>query len=472
MVLNRLEMSENMTVVQESARAQVAATRAGKRSAVELLEAHLEQVERLNPALNAIVSIDGDLARSEAERVDALPVDRRGPLHGLPIAIKDLANARGFRTSLGLEGTPETPAVGDDLHVARLRAAGAVVFGKTNTPPLGAGSHTTNAVFGTTRNPNADDRSAGGSSGGAAAALAAHMQPIADGSDMGGSLRNPAAFCGVVGLRPTPGVVPNAESGSAFDPLATSGPMARDVRDTALVLSVMSGRSSQVPGSFDLDVLALRSLQPAAIDGLRVAYAPDLGGRVPVEPAITRALDRLVDALDDAGADVQRDCPDLDGSDDAFRTVRAASYAESWDEVQRAHPERFNEQLTGNIESGRRISGIDVVRAFAEITRLTRGAQRWFQDVDLLIAPATQVLPFDVRLDWPHEVAATPMGDYLDWMRAAWLFTPLGIPAMSLPIGTEGALPVGAQLLAGPGLDVELLQRALAVEGLLSQAPR
>lgn len=165
---------------------------------------------------------------------------------------------------------------------------------------------------------------------------------------------------------------------------------------------------------------------------------------------------------------MRRDCPDLGGADEAFRAVRAASYAQAWDAAQRAQPERFNEQLTGNIEAGRHVTGIDVVQAFNEITRLTRSAQRWFEGVDLLIAPTTQVLPFDVELDWPHEVAGTPTDDYLDWMRAAWLFTPLGIPAMSIPVGREGELPVGAQLLAGPGLDVHLLQRALAVEELLA----
>lgn len=447
-------------------------TRSGDVSAVELLDAHLAQIDAHNGDINAIVSLDRDLAYDQAAAADALPRDLRGPLHGLPFAVKDLADARGFPTTLGHEHFAHNIARGDSLHIGRMRAAGAVVFGKTNTPAMGAGSHTRNFLFGATRNPYDPTRTAGGSSGGAAAALAARFQPIADGSDMGGSLRNPAAFCGVVGLRPTPGLVPNASKGSAFDPLSTSGPMGRSVADAALVLSVQQGASRDAPGSWGLDVAALRQLRPASLAGLRVAFAPDLGGRVVVEPAICAALTSVAEVLAERGAHVSEDCPDLDGADDAFRTLRAASMANDWGALQEESPAQFNSYFSDNIEQGRHVSGVQVMRAYAQVTRLTRTASRYFDRVDLVLAPTTQTMPFDVNLDWPADVDGHAMSDYLDWMRAAWLFTPLGIPGLSLPVGWSDGLPVGAQLLAGPRQDLTLLRVALALEGVLGVEQR
>lgn len=460
-------MSDHGELIRLSAVEQARLTRSGEVTAVELLEAHLAQVGRCNGALNAVVDVDAERARDQARAMDALPAEKRGVLHGLPTAGKDLANVEGFHTTLGHRHFAHTVARRDDLHVARMRAAGAVFYGKTNVPELGAGSHTVNAVYGTTRNPHDPALSAGGSSGGAAAALAAHLLPIADGSDMGGSLRNPSAFCGVVGMRPTPGVVPAAASQNMFDPLGTEGPMGRTVADTALLLSVMNAPTPLVPCSPQLDTAALRALEPRHLRGLRIGYAPDLSGRVPVDPAIRATLDAAARALADAGAVVEPSCPDLAGADRAFRTLRAAMFQAAWGDLQRRHPDEFNPYVTQNIAEGEAVTGADVMRAYAEVTRLTRAAARYFDAVDVVLAPATQVLPFPVEWDWPHEVAGTPMGDYLDWMRAAWLFTPLGVPALSLPVGRVGKLPVGAQLLAGPRGDVELLRVALAVEQLL-----
>jgi len=458
---------ESREVVTLSAGEQARLARDGELTATELLEAHLAEVSRRNGVLNAVVALDESLAYEHARRVDAVPREERGVLHGVPTAIKDFGHVAGFPNTLGHRHFAGSVSRHDDLHVARMRAAGMVFYGKTNIPELAAGSHSVNKVYGTTRNPHDPSRSAGGSSGGAAAAIAARFTAVADGSDMGGSLRNPAAFCGVVGMRPTPGVVPGADSPNVFDPLATAGPMGRTVADAALLLSVMNGQTIDAPSTPELDRPRLRALRERDLSGVRIAYAPDLGGRVVVEPAVRAVLDDVALALQSAGAAVQDGCPDLTGSDEAFRTLRAAAFQASWGPLLEVEPENFNDFVTGNIREGEDVTGADVMRAYAEVTRLTRSAAHYFGEVDLVLAPVTQVLPFPVEWDWPHDVAGTAMNDYLDWMRAAWLFTPLGVPALSLPAGYSGHLPVGAQLLAGPRRDVELLELAQAVESLL-----
>jgi amidase len=470
-VRNGAEVVDSREIVALSAKEQARLARSGQLTAVELLDAHLAEVAARNGEINAVVALDADLAHDHARRVDAIPADRRGALHGIPTAVKDYANAAGFPTSFGHRHFAGRIADRDDLHVERMRAAGAVFYGKTNIPELAAGSHTFNKVFGVTRNPHDTATSAGGSSGGAAAALAARFTPIADGSDMGGSLRNPAAFCGVVGMRPTPGVVPGADSPNVFDPLGTNGPMGRTVGDTALLLSVMNGETLDAPSSPELDRAQLRDLPERDLAGVRVAYAPDLGGRVVVEPAVRAVLDDTARALESAGAIVEEACPDLSGADEAFRTLRAAAFQAAWGPLLAEEPASFNDFVAANIRQGESVTGAAVMRAYSEVTRLTRAAAHYFESTDLVLAPVTQVLPFPVELDWPHEVAGTPMADYLDWMRAAWLFTPLGVPALSLPAGYAGRLPVGAQLLAGPRRDVGLLELAQAIEALLAVPP-
>ena len=465
------EVVESSEIITLSAKEQARLARAGELTAVELLDAHLAEVSRRNGEINAVVALDAQLAHDNARRADAIPADRRGVLHGVPTAAKDYGHVTGFPNTLGHRHFAGRISDHDDLHIGRMRAAGAVFYGKTNIPELAAGSHSFNKVYGVTRNPHDLSRSAGGSSGGAAAALAADFTAIADGSDMGGSLRNPAGFCGVVGMRPTPGVVPNADSPNVFDPLGTAGPMGRTVEDAALLLSVINGETPDVPCAPELDRAALRNLRERDLTGVRIAYAPDLGGRVVVEPAVRVVLDDVARQLESAGAVVEEGCPDLDGSDEAFRTLRAAAFKAGWGPLLDAEPENFNDFVTGNIRQGEQVSGADVMRAYAEVTRLTRSAARYFAGTDLVLAPVTQVLPFPIEWDWVHEVDGTPMVDYLDWMRAAWLFTPLGIPALSLPAGYSGHLPVGAQLLAGPRRDVELLELAQAIESVL-QVPR
>ncbi|KHL03917.1 amidase [Sinomonas humi] len=443
-------------------------------SASELLEAHLDQIAELNPRTNAVVTLDEEGARRSAAEADRTLAsgDAVGPLHGLPIAFKDTARTKGLRTTFGHPRFADHVPGGDDPHVRSILAAGAIRLGKTNVPEHAAGSHTVNRVFGATRNPYDPTRSAGGSSGGAAASLASGFQPIADGSDMGGSLRNPASFCNVVGLRPTPGLVPdNAPNGLC--PLGVVGPMGRTARDTALLLAVMSANEAH-----DADALTARAeaivaeVESAAHDGgdfrgLRVAFAPTLGGRVPVEREVLDVVERQARRLEELGASVELDCPDLDGSDEAFRTLRAAAFDSLWGDELRADPHAFNYYLAGNIRDGGELSGRDVVRAQESLTRLVRRAEEFFGRYDLVIAPAAQVAPFPVELDFPTAVDGQQLENYLDWMRAAYLFTPLGVPALSVPAGfTPSGLPVGLQMLTRRGADVRLLRLAAAIENV------
>ncbi|GAA3674322.1 amidase [Arthrobacter ginkgonis] len=442
-------------------------------SAVEVLEAHLEQIDRLNPVVNAVVTIDEDGARAAAAEADRKLAagEPTGPLHGLPISFKDTARTAGMRTTFGHPRHADFVPDANDLHVQRILDAGAILLGKTNVPEYAAGSHTFNRVFGVTRNPYDPSKSAGGSSGGAAAALASGFQPIADGSDMGGSLRNPASFCNVVGLRPTPGMVPNTDGTNVFCPLGVAGPMGRTADDVALLFSAMTGASPEDPFSVFPPAGEVPAKEPSPQDfaGLRIAYAPTLGGRVPVAREVLDVLDPQAEALAGLGAHVELTCPDLDGSDEVFRVLRAATFHAAWGDDLDADPALFHHLLAGNIRDGAPLSGRDVLRAEEGMTRLIREAARFFERYDLVIAPASQVAPFDADLEYPTEIEGQRLESYLDWMRAPYLFTPLGLPALSVPAGfTPSGLPVGLQMIGARGSDARLLRLASAFEQLSS----
>ncbi|WGD37806.1 amidase family protein [Lysinibacter sp. HNR] len=438
-------------------------------SVAELLEAHLHRVEQINPLINAVVSLDEDRARSRARELDrALAAEEprsRQPLFGLPIAIKDTHNTAGMLTTWGSPAKKDHVPTSNDLHVQRIEDAGAIIFGKTNVPEYAAGSHTFNRLFGATRNPYNTERSAGGSSGGAAAALASGFNPVADGSDMGGSLRNPASFCNVVGLRPTPGLVPNAEGPNIFNPLVTAGPMARTVRDAGLLLSVIAQPSALHPTGFPTETSRFIDIQSAELAGLRVAWAPTLGGMVPVAPEVLRVLEAQLRVFEAAGAHIEEACMDLNGSQEAFTTIRAAEFYTAWAEEQSINPDAFNSFVTWNIHQGKNLTAADQTRAYNEMTRLVRQTARFFDSYDVLLAPVAQVAPFPVEWDYPREINGEKQENYLEWMRAAYLFTPLGIPGISVPAGfTESGLPVGVQMLTAHNTDARLLSIARAYE--------
>lgn len=440
-------------------------------SSVEVVTAHLERVAETNPQINAIVDLNPEAALDQARAADQFTASgaELSVLHGLPIAVKDTADAAGFLTTHGSTRYVQQRASTDDLHVSRMREAGAVIIGKTNVPEHAAGSNTMNRVYGQTRNPYNLDRIAGGSSGGAAAALAAGMIPLADGSDMGGSLRNPAALCNVVGLRPTPGLVPDTST-NLFTPLSTVGPMGRTPADVALLLSVISGGSERDPTA---DLPATEPLLDRVdLQGLRVAVAPDLGGMVRVDPELAAGVDRAADVLSDAGARVVEKMPDLSGADVVFRTLRSAEFFTAFGEDLDQGAEEFVSFLAENIEQGRTLSAVDVFRAQEEQTRLVREAARFFATTDLFLAPTTSIPAFPVTQAYPEQFLGEASRDYLDWMAATWLFTPLNIPALSLPGGfTASGLPYGLHLMAAHGHDHRLLSMADAVRMALPTVP-
>jgi amidase len=423
-------------------------------SAHEVMSAHLERIRRLNPKLNAIVAkLDDDACLALADAADArIARGEVGVLHGLPIAFKDLQPAAGFPFTRGSPIFRQSRADADSALVARLREAGTIPIGKTNVPEFGMGSHTYNKVYGTTLNPYDPTRSAGGSSGGAGVALATGMLPIADGSDIGGSLRNPANFNNVVALRPTPGLVPNSPDPFPQFRLGVNGPMARSVEDTAFLLSAMTR-----------DPEFLRPLE-RSFRGCRVAWCPDAGG-LPIEPSVRGVLDGQRATLESLGCSVEDACPDFSGADEIFLTLRAWRSAAVYGTLLDEHRDSVKPEAVGEIEYGRTLTDAQVARAFAEQTSL-RGRLEKFQEVHEFIACAVnQVAPFDARLDWPKEIDGVRMRHYVEWMASAYRITVTECPAMSVPAGfTSDGLPVGIQLVARRARDFDLLQFGYAFE--------
>jgi amidase len=353
--------------------------------------------------------------------------------------------------------------------------AGAISLGKTNTPEFGAGSHTVNPVFGATRNPYHLGRSAGGSSGGAAAALAARMICLADGSDLGGSLRNPASFCNVVGFRPAPGRVPGWPLSDVADQLGVSGPMARTVADTALLLAVLAGPDPRVPLALDqpppavTDPAQIRALLSRDLRGIRVAWSTDLG--LPVEPAVLEVLAPARQVLAGLTGMVTDATPDLSGADEAFRTFRAFRFATFHGPLLREHPDLVGANVRWNIRAGLDLTVADLSRATMLRAALADRISEFFAGVDVLACPVSQVAPFDVTLDWVHEINGRPQQTYLDWMASAYLISVTSLPAISVPAGfTPGGLPVGLQLVGKRRGDWDLLAVAHAFEAATGHA--
>jgi len=441
--------------------------RTRRASAEEVLSAFLERIERIDPHVNAICTLVPELAMADAKRADERLAHGRaaGALHGLPIAIKDLVETEGIRTTLGSRLYENNVPTRDALSVQRIKAAGAVVVGKTNVPEFGAGSHTFNEIFGATRNPYDLDRSAGGSSGGAAAALAARMLPCADGSDLGGSLRNPAAFCNVVGFRVSPGRVPGVPNDMPWQTLGAAGPMARTVADTALLLSVMAGPDPRDATS--IEVPGERFLEPLKRDfrGTRVAWTPDLG-HLPVDPRIVDVCQRALPVFEDLGCTLDAATPDLREAKEVFFTLRSCLYfAPALPEAYESLRGTVKDTVLWNTAQAYERSGADVGRALWKQGELFHRALAFMDEHDFLVLPSTQVPPFPVEWEWVREIDGAPLTTYLDWMEICWAITLLGFPAISVPCGfTPEGLPVGLQIVGSHHRDFEVLQIAYAFE--------
>jgi amidase len=444
-----------------------AALRGRELSATELLEHHLERIARIDPAVTAVVTVDAEGARAQAAAADAALTrgDAVGPLHGLPVVVKDLVDTAGLRTTYGSPLYRDHVPEADAIVVERLRAAGAVIAGKTNTPEFGAGSQTFNPVFGVTRNPYDPARTAGGSSGGAAAAVSCGLAPLADASDLASSIRNPASFCNVVGLRPTPGRVPDVSSTDAWGTMAVLGPIARSVRDTALYLRAVAGPDPRDPRSLPADLRPdLEHALDADVAGTHVAWSRDLGD-LPVEPAVTAALEPARTVLAGLGCtDVDAE-PDLTVADEAFETLRAVAFLGAHAAHLAEHPDLVKDTVAWNVERGRALRGEDVARALALRTEAFHRMRVFLEAHDVLALPVAQVVPFPVEVEWPQQVAGTPLPHYVAWLRSCSRITVVGCPAIAVPGGfTPEGLPVGLQLVGRPGGEHALLRVAYAFE--------
>jgi amidase len=440
--------------------------RAKKLSAREALAAHLTQIERVNPKVNAIVTLVPELAKAAAARADEMQArgEILGPLHGLPVAHKDLLDTRGIRTTFGSPLYKDNVPTEDDIVVERMRRAGAITIGKTNTPEFGSGSQTFNTVFGASRNPYDLTKTCGGSSGGAAVALACGLVPVASGSDTGGSLRNPAAFCNVVGFRPSPGRVPNPRASFAWWTLSTSGCLGRSVADLAFALSTIAGPDSRAPLSIHEPGEHFARPLNRSFKGVRVAWFKDLGG-VPFDPRVRAVVDAHRKTFESLGCVVDQSEPDFAPAEVAFRVLRAWNTANSYGERWRAHPEAFKDTLTGEIEEGLRLTGADVARAEAAHGQLWRRFQAFLEKYEYFVLPTTQVPPFDVNTPYPTEIAAVKFDNYIDWMKSCWYISATGNPAASVPAGfTPEGLPVGVQIVGRASEDFSVLQLAHAFE--------
>ena len=440
--------------------------RAKKLSARETLAAHLKQIERVNPKVNAVVTLAPEMAADAAAKADEMQAHKEplGPLHGLPVAHKDLLETRGIRTTFGSPLYKDYIPTEDDIVVERMRRAGAIVIGKTNTPEFGAGSQTFNTVFGATHNPYDLTKTCGGSSGGAAVTLACGFAPVVSGSDTGGSLRNPAAFCNVVGFRPSIGRVPNPKAAFAWSTLSTSGCLGRSVADLAFVLSTIAGPDSRAPLSINEPGERFARPLDRSFKGVRVAWFKDLGG-VPFDARVRAVVDGHVKTFESLGCVVEQAEPDFTLAEIAFRVLRAWNSANTYGARLKEHPDAFKDTLKGEIEEGLRLTGMDVARAETAHGQLWRRFQAFLEKYEYFVLPTTQLPAFDVNTPYPTEIAGVRFNNYIDWMKSCWYISATGNPAASVPGGfTPEGLPVGVQIVGRDKEDFSVLQMAHAFE--------
>ncbi|MGH7120974.1 MAG: amidase [Acetobacteraceae bacterium] len=449
-------------------------------SAGELLESCIQRIEWLNPAINAIVATDYARARQRAAAIDAAAAkgEMLGPIAGLPVGIKDLEDTAGLRTTYGSPIFADHVPLQDARLVRAIRNAGGIVIGKTNVPEFGAGANTRNAVYGATGNPFDPQKSVAGSSGGSAAALATGMVPLASGSDTGGSLRNPAAFCGIVGFRPTPGLVPSEKRLLGWSGLPVAGPMARTVADLALLLSVIVGDDAADPLATTIRGRTVRTerdffpLPPLDLSSLRVALTADFGF-APTERVIGAAFAEKTGLFRHVFARADDATPDCSGADETFAVLRAVGYLAGHLEKVETRRAEVGPNVIANVEEGLGYTAADVARAAVQQTALYRRWQRFFEEYDLILSPAITVSPRSWRELYPTEIDDKKTKSYFHWLALAYVVTLAGHPAISLPMGCDRAgMPFGLQMVGPRGGDAVLLAAASALEAMLAADPR
>jgi amidase len=432
-------------------------------SALEVMQAFIAQIERVNPKVNAIVTFLPEQALNAAKALDRKRTFA-GPFAGLPIAIKDVIPTKGVRTTWGSLVYRDHVPTEDHLLAERLKAAGAILVGKTNTPEFGAGSQTFNEVFGATRNPYDLSKTCGGSSGGAAVAVACGMAPFADGGDFAASLRNPGSFCNVIGLRCSTGRVPAYPHPYPWSNLSELGPMARTVSDAAFLLSVMAGPDPRAPTSISEPGSLFNKPLKRSFRKVRVAWSRDLGG-LPVDPRVTRVLEKQKHVFKDIGCELEDAEPDFSGATEAFETLRGLVYQHRVGGLIKDHRDKLKDTILWNYEQGSKLSAADVARAEALRTALYHRMRKFLERYEFFVCPTNQLPPFSVDEPYPKEIAGVKMENYLDWMKSCYYITITTHPAISVPAGfTDEGLPVGIQIVGRYREDFGVLQLAHAFE--------
>lgn len=436
-------------------------------SAREVMRAHLDQIDRVNPTVNAIITrIPDEEALAKADEADRKLAagEKLGPLHGLPIAHKDLVPTKGIRTTWGSPIFAEHVPDFDALLIERLRNGGALTIGKTNVPEFGAGSQTFNPVFGPTLNPYDTTKTCGGSSGGAAVALATGMLPIADGSDTGGSLRNPGNFNNIVGFRNTPGRVPNYPASQGYVPISVVGAMGRTVGDVALMLTAIAGPDRRVPTSIDEPASIFAQPLERDMKGVKVAWSPTLGG-LPVDQRVLDVLESQRKTFEDLGCIVEEATPDFTDADEIFLNLRAINFALGHHEKLATNRDKIKDTVIWNVEEGLKLSALDVAKAEMKRMQLFQRMHTFMQEYEFLLCPVNQVPPFDINTPYPTEIAGVEMENYIAWMKSAYYITNTAAPTISVPCGfTPEGLPVGIQIVGRYKDDFSVLQMANAFE--------
>ncbi len=450
--------------------------RAKEISARELVQAHLDQIDRVNPKVNAIVTYLPDQAIAKAAEADERLArgEDIGPLHGLPIAHKDLVNTKGIRTTYGSPIYKDFVPSEDALIVERLKSAGAITLGKTNTPEFGAGSQTYNEVFGETPNPYDVTKTCGGSSGGAAVALACGMIPIADGSDTGGSLRNPANFCNVVGFRPSPGRVPMWPQETGWFTISVQGPMARTVQDAALMLTAIAGPDPRSPIAITEPPEKFAAPLERDFRGVRIAWSCDFG-ELPVSPDTVDVLNSQRGAFESIDCTIVDAAPDWSDADAIFKAWRAWRFELKFAELLKTDRDRLKDTIVWNAEEGQKITGPELSRLEQKRTQLYHRVREFMETYEYLILPVSQVPPFDIKTRYIDEINGEKMATYIDWMKSCYYVTVTGLPAISVPCGfTPDGLPIGVQIVGRHQDDFGVLQLAYAFQqatGFWKQRP-
>jgi len=436
-------------------------------SATEVLNAHLTRIEAVNTNLNAIVTLVPEMALAQAKKIDQQLArgEDIGILGGIPVAHKDLVLTKGIRTTFGSRIFQDFVPDENALIVQRMQDAGAISIGKTNTPEWGAGSQTFNEVFGSTKNPFDLSKTCGGSSGGAAVSLAARMLPLCDGSDMGGSLRNPASFCNVVGFRPSAGRVPSIPSEAGWFNLPTSGPMARTVEDCALLLAAIAGPDQRAPLSIQASGREFLTPLDRDFKGVRVALSADFNGQIPVDSEVKEVIRRAAQPLSDIGCEVDDHCPDFSGADLAFKTLRAWSFAMRFGDDIQKNKALYKDTIIWNTQAGLALTAKDIGQAERARTQLYSRLSDFFARYQFLLLPVVQVPPFSIDDEYVKEIEGVTMETYIDWMKSCYYLSSLGLPSISIPCGfTQQGLPIGLQIVAGAQQDMAILQLAFAFQ--------